>query len=220
MQVLPTFASMAGFDHTEWQNALSVWHARTQKVAAGMALLAAGDPVRNLYVVLEGRVHLTLDDYWGNRSVLSVVEAGHIFGAAYAFADATAYPFSAVATVDSTVLVVPMAAFRASQSSHPALFAKAQQGFLRALANRSIALVNTIQEVKQRTTRQKVLAYLSCQSRLVGSATFDVPLTRQQLADYLAVDRAALCRELSRLAADGLVGYHGRRFTLYLPSES
>ena len=219
MQDFPVFASKAGFGPLEWQEALSVWHAYPLTLSAGSRLVQQGDAVRNIYVVLAGAVEVHVDDYWGNRSVLAVVEAGHIFGAAYAFGNVAAYPIAAEALSDSRVLMVPLDAYRASASTHPVLYAKAQQAFLQALALRSVAMLHSVEQVKQRTLRQKILAYLSYQSAVQGSTHVTVPLTRQGLADYLAVDRSALCRELSRLQAEGLLAYHKNEFRLYLPQE-
>jgi CRP-like cAMP-binding protein len=219
MQDFPHFASMAGFTPAEWQEALSAWHARTVQVKAGAALFSAGDAVRDIYLVTDGCVHLLVDDYWGNRSILSVVEAGHIFGAAYAFGSVDTYPMSAMAVGECTVLAIPLDAYRASGTTHPVLYGKAQQGFLTALADRSVGLIHTIEQVKQRTLRQKILAFLSYRSRLAGSTRFEVDLTQQQLADFLAADRSALARELSALRQEGILDYHGRQFALYLPRE-
>lgn len=220
MQDLPVFAFHAGFSPAEWQEATTAWHAKVRTVRAGDVLFAVGDKVREVYVVTRGRVHLVVDDYWGNRSILSVVDEGHIFGAAYAFGDVDAYPMSAVAVTEGSVLSFPIAAYRASEATHPALFYKAQRGFLSALAGRAAGLIHTIEQVKQRTLRGKILAYLTYRSRLAGRTDFDVDLTREQMADFLAVDRAALCRELSALRREGVLDYRKGHFRLYLPDES
>lgn len=219
MQDLPVFAVRAGFTPAEWQEATTAWHARIRTVRAGDVLFAASDKVRDIFVALTCRVHLVVDDYWGNRSLLSVVEAGHIFGAAYAFGDVDVYPMSAVVVEGGEVLAFSIAAYTASEDTNPTLFHKAQRGFLSALANRSVGLIHTIEQVKQRTLRQKILSYLTYVSRLAGSTAFDVNLTREQMADFLAADRAALSRELSALRREGVLDVRGRHFTLYLPDE-
>lgn len=220
MQEVPFFAQSVGFDADAWQQALRVWHARRIHLVRGQYLISVGDAVRDLFVVVSGRIHMAVDDYWGNRSVLSEVDEGHILGAAYAFGDATVYPICAEAVRESVVVAIPVAEYRASFAVSPELYVRAQSAFLQALANRSIGLIHTIEQVKQRTLRQKILAYLSHRSRLVGSVQFDVPLTRQQMADYLAVDRSALSRELSHLRAEGVLDYRRQHFTLYLPQSS
>ena len=219
MQDFPAFARMAGFGEEEWRLALSVWQARSLRVPSGEAFVRQGQPVRDIYVVQGGMVHVLVDDYWGNRSVLSVVEEGRIFGAAYAFAGVEVYPISALAVGDAIVVAVPVAAFLASADTHPTLYAKAQSAFLHALAERSVSLIHTIEQVKQRTLRQKILAYLSYCGALARSTRFTVPLNRQQMADYLAADRASLCRELARLRDEGLIAYHKNEFRLYLRKE-
>ena len=67
--------------------------------------------------------------------------------------------------------------------------------------------------MNHRTTRDKLLSYLSAEARRHRSCTFTVPFNRQQLADYLGVQRAAMCAELSRMQKDGLIEYHRNRFT-------
>lgn len=220
MQDFPIFARQAGFDAAAWRRALTIWHAHTRRVSAGNCLIAQGDKVRHIFVVQTGRVHVVVDDYWGNRSVLSVVEPGHIFGAAYAFGQVDAYPISAIAAQDSVITAIPLDGYLASASTAPELYALAQQAFLHALATRSVGLLHSIEQVKQRTLRRKILAYLSHLAHVQGNMQVVVPFSRQEMADYLAVDRTALSRELAALKAEGLIDYRKNRFTLYLPQPS
>ena len=71
--------------------------------------------------------------------------------------------------------------------------------------------------LSQRTTREKLLAYLSAQARRAGSASFRIPFDRQQLADYLRIERSAMSAELSRLQKDGLLATERSHFRLIAP---
>ena len=91
--------------------------------------------------------------------------------------------------------------------------------YITVLAQKNRMLSSKICHCTQRTTRDKVLSYLSEQAMAAGSTTFYIPLNRQQLADYLSVDRSALSAELSRLQAEGKLRFHRSQFTLLASAE-
>ena len=84
------------------------------------------------------------------------------------------------------------------------------QNVKRLLAAKNVALTMKIEHISMRTTREKLLSYLSAQALRAGDSAFQLPLNRQELADYLCVDRSAMCAALSRLKRDGLIDYNGR----------
>ena len=88
------------------------------------------------------------------------------------------------------------------------------RNLLSSMAQKNFFLNEKLSHVTQRTIRQKLLAYLSSEAARLGSRSFSIPYDRQQLADYLAVDRSALSAELSRLRRDGLLRCHKNNFTL------
>ena len=66
----------------------------------------------------------------------------------------------------------------------------------------------------QRSPRQTLMLYLSNLARDKGASTFSLPFNRQQMADFLSVDRSALSAELSKMKKDGLIDYHKDQFSL------
>ena len=66
----------------------------------------------------------------------------------------------------------------------------------------------------QRTTRAKLMSYLSAEAQRVGKYEFDIPYSRQQLADYLSVERSGLSLELSKMKDEGLLDYKKNHFRL------
>ena len=89
------------------------------------------------------------------------------------------------------------------------------QNLLKILANRNQQLVTKFSHISKRSTREKLLSYLYLQSRLQGSNTFTIPFNRQELADYLFVERSAMSHELSKLRDEGLLDYHRSSFKLF-----
>lgn len=88
------------------------------------------------------------------------------------------------------------------------------RNLLTIMARKNLMLTRKIDHMSQRTIREKVMAYLSCEAERWGNEAFEIPFNRQQLADYLAVDRSALSAELSRMQKDGLIEYGKNRFRI------
>ncbi len=193
-----------------------MWRARRVRYAKEQTVVHAGDATGRIWIVLTGRLHVVSYDYWGARSLLSEVGAGGIFGAAYALGHCDTFPLEVVCAEAACAVVLDIDSFNAAASLYPKVYSQCLANLACAVSDKSVALIHTLQQVKQRTLRQKLLSYLSYRAGMAGSNDFCIPLSRQQLADFLGVDRAALSRELSALQADGLVDYHKNNFTLHL----
>ena len=83
------------------------------------------------------------------------------------------------------------------------------------LADKNILLSRKIQHISKRSTREKLLSFLDEQAALHNSTQFLIPFNRQELADYLCVDRSAMSAELSRLRQEGVLSYHRSAFKLH-----
>ncbi len=83
------------------------------------------------------------------------------------------------------------------------------------LANKILILNDKITHVGKRTTRDKLLSYLSAESIRHSSLSFD----RQQLADYLCIDRAAMSTEISKLQKEGLIKTNRNHFELTVSND-
>jgi CRP-like cAMP-binding protein len=204
-----------GMDPKEGQRALEMWQARTIKFDKGQEVISAGDAIQHVYVVLSGSLEVVTDDYWGNRSLLSTVKRNGLFGAAYAFGDADLYPLTVYAKEDCELLLLNPQSLARNAYQNPTLYQKIQRNVIRVISDKAIGLIHTIEQIKQRSLRNKILAYLAHQAHLACSMSFEISLDRQQLADYLAVDRTALSRELGRLKDEGLIDYRKNKFTLF-----
>ncbi|HIU63562.1 MAG TPA: Crp/Fnr family transcriptional regulator, partial [Candidatus Avacidaminococcus intestinavium] len=165
-------------------------------------ILSADNSVPLVGIVLEGSVAVLKDDFWGNRAILTKLTVGDIFAEAFACANLTEIPVNVIATEKTTVLFINY--LKVTQST-PAFDAQSQLmlNMLTLLARKNIFLTQKIEHLMKRSTREKILSFLSEQATLSGQASFDIPLNRQELADYLAVDRSALSKELSRLQKEG-----------------
>lgn len=176
-------------------------------------ILSADNSVPLVGIVLEGSVAVLKDDFWGNRAILTKLTVGDIFAEAFACANLTEIPVNVIATEKTTVLFINY--LKVTQST-PAFDAQSQLmlNMLTLLARKNIFLTQKIEHLMKRSTREKILSFLSEQATLSGQASFDIPLNRQELADYLAVDRSALSKELKKKKKEGLIYFNRHHFEL------
>ena len=86
-------------------------------------------------------------------------------------------------------------------------------------ARKNLALSERIFCTSPKHIRERVSVYLAGQSARAGSRRFRIPYDRQQMADYLGVERTALSKELSKMRADGLIAFRKNEFTLLRGAE-
>ena len=188
--------------------------ARRVRYAPGEFVMREGTPARQLGVVLEGAVTVERTDAWGVTSILGRAEAGETFAEAYACAGEAPLGVDVRAATESAVLLLDVGRVLRTCPSACAFHARLVQNLLGAVARRNLSLSEKIDAITPRTIRARVLSYLSALARRAGSRHVRTPYSRQQLADYLCVDRSALSHELSKMRAEGLVDFDRASFTL------
>ena len=186
----------------------------TIHVAKGQAVCREGDPATHVGMVLSGAVRLVRDDYYGNRSIVAHIGPAELFGETYACAGITALPISVVADEDSEVLLMDCRRITTTCSSACAFHSRIIYNLLRLVAVKNLVFDQKIQVTSRRTTREKLMTYLLNQAKLQNSNTFIIPYDRQELADYLEVDRSGLSAEISKLRKEGVLESEKNQFRL------
>lgn len=164
-------------------------------------------------VVISGSVLLLRDDRRGYRDLFLRVPAGDTFCESQAICRKSA-DIDAVAEEKTRVFWISAEKATGSAAAECAGYLRFIKNLMSAAAEKELALCEKITHMSRRTTRQKLMSYLGSRSRSYGSRAFDIPFSRQQLADYLSVDRSAMSAELSALARDGLIKYERSHFEL------
>ena len=180
----------------------------------GQAIMREGDPATHIGLVLSGAVQLVREDYYGNRSIVAHITPGQLFGETYACADVLSLPVSIVADMPSRVLLIECRRITTSCTSACAFHSRIIYNLLRIVAAKNLVFDQKIQITSQRTTREKLMAYLLNQAKLQGSNRFTIPYDRQGLADYLEVDRSGLSAEISKLRREGVLESEKNQFVL------
>ena len=188
--------------------------ARVRRYGKGARIHRMGDVITTVGLVLEGSVRIESVDVWGNVSVLGVKGTGGMFGEAYAAVPGEPLMVDVVAAEDTTVLFLNLSKVLATCPRACPHHSRTSANMTEIIARQSLALSRRILHVAPKTIRGKVLAYLSDVAERAGKREFDIPFDRQQLADYLGVDRSALSAELSRMQKAGLIETRRSHFVL------
>lgn len=204
----------SGVGEEEIASMLSCLQARLRSYQKGEYVLRQGESLDKLLVLVSGKLHVQRDDYWGSRSIISMVSEGEMFGEAYAAPESGALMNDVLAVEDSTVIFFDIKRIITVCSSACRFHSMAVQNLFFAVSEKNRRLVQKLTFMSQRTTRDKLTAYLSEEAKKNGSSIFTIPFNRQQLADYLSVDRSAMSAELCRMRDDGLIEFERSTFRL------
>lgn len=204
----------SGISEEELSAMLSCLHAEEKDYPKDAFLLRAGDTAESIGLVLSGNVLVIQEDIWGNRNILSKAGPGQTFAAAFACAPGSRLRVSVMAETDVTVLFLNVKRILQVCPSACAHHSRIIRNLLGELARKNLRLGEKLTHMGQRTTRAKLLSYFSAEAQRRGAYEFDIPFSRQQLADYLAVERSGLSLELGKMRAEGLLDFHRSHFIL------
>ena len=214
LQKSPLFASM------EPQQITSVLHcvgAVVREAGAGEYILRAGDRTQAMGLLLSGSAFAVQDDLWGQRNIMGKILPPGTFAEPFAATPGAVLNVSVVASVPSKVMFLNIQRITTVCSETCPQHALLIRNLVSVLARKNLQLNDKITHMSKRRTREKLLSYLSSESLRQGSLEFDIPFDRQQLADYLCIERSAMSAELSRLQKDGLLQTERCHFCLLAP---
>lgn len=177
-------------------------------------ILRVGDITSSIGLVLEGSVLLLKEDVWGRRNILGKMKPGEFFAEPFAASMDAPLNIDIVAAEKTVVLMINVRRILTTCASTCERHSKVIRNMVSVLAKKALDFNEKIEHMGKRTTREKLLSYLSAESLRQGKLEFDIPYDRQQLADYLCVERAAMSVALSRLKKEALLDYEKSHFIL------
>ena len=215
--VLHTAALFSGISDDELAVMLSCLEARIDTFPKGSRLLRAGEPVEEVGLVLAGSALIVQEDIWGNRSILSKTGPGQTFAEVFACAPGAVLNVSVEAESAVTVMFLHIKRVLSTCPSACSHHNRIIRNLLSELAEKNLRLNEKLTHMGQRTTRAKLMSYFSAEAQRRGGYEFDIPFSRQQLADYLGVERSGLSLELGKMHREGLLDFHKSHFLLKTP---
>ncbi len=214
---LPVICSsplFCGIPEEEVTAMLSCLEAKTKSYPKDTFLMRVGDITDCLYIVLTGSILIIQEDIWGNRNIVSKADAGQTFAAAYACAPNARLNVNVIAETPVTVMLMNVKRILNICPSACARHNGIIKNLLCDLAEKNLRFNKKLTYMGQRTTRAKLMSYFSSVAQRLGKYEFDIEFSRQQLADYLAVERSGLSVELGKMRNDGLLDFHKKHFVL------
>ncbi len=177
-------------------------------------IFAEGSPAKYIGIMLSGSAQIFQVDYYGNRNIISSIETGEIFGEAFACAEIKSLPVTIIANEPSDIMLIDSTKVLYTCSNNCDFHRQLIFNMMKNLANKTLKFHQKIEITSKRTTREKLLTYLSVYSKNIGKTSFSIPFDRQELADYLEVERSGLSMEISKLKKDGIINSHKNYFEL------
>ena len=182
-------------------------------VKKGKIVLLAGDKPEFTGIVLSGMLHITRDDYEGNRAIIASITPGKLFAEALCCAGVSESPVTVVAAEDSIIMKLGSERMLKTCPNSCAFHKKLITNMLALIANKNLFLQDRMEIISLKSIRSKVLLYLESLVSKQGR-NINVPFNREEMADYLCVERSALSHELAKMKKDGLIDYNKNKFIL------
>ncbi len=204
----------AGVGDDEIVSMLSCLGARLHTYKKGDYVLRQGERLSDILVLVKGNLHIQKDDYWGNRSILSQISIGEMFGEAYVAPESGALMNDVVATEDSDIIFFDVKRILTTCPSACRFHSMVVHNMFFAISDKNRKLVQKLGHLSKRSTREKLISYLSEEAKKHNSSYFTIPFNRQQLADFLSVDRSAMSNELCKMRDEGLLEFEKNNFRL------
>ena len=192
------------------QKMLGVLLPGIKNYARGETICRAGETVSSLGIILTGRATIELCDAWGNRSIIERLEPGEVFAEAYACLPGE--PLMVSVTADALTRVMHIDVNRLLAMGLVPEQTMLTTNLVRIMARKNVTLSQRMMNISARTIRARLLSYLSQQAIRAGSNRFTIPFNRQELADYLGVERSALSAQMSKMKEEGLIDYRKNEF--------
>ena len=205
LKILKECRLFEGIDEQSLLRMLTCLSARVAFFDKKYTVFAEGTRAKYIGIVLSGTVLTVQVDYYGNRSIISSAESGELIAEAFACAGIDEIPVSVIAEEPSEIMLIDCSHIlhtcrNACGFHHQLIF-----NLMKTLALKNISFHQRIEVTSKRTTREKLLAYLAIQSKSAGGGIFEIPFDRQELADYLEVERSGLSAEISKMKKEGII---------------
>lgn len=213
-EILSQCPLFSGISREDLSGMLQCLGARSVSYEKGRTVFLEGDPALWVGVVLTGEVQILREDLDGNRSILAAAGPGQLFGEVFACAQLDRLPVTVIASADSRILQLACRRIIETCSQSCIFHSQLIHNLLKIVARKNLMLNQKIDFISRRTTREKLMAYLTAQAKAADSRIFSIPYNRQELADYLGVERSAMSAELGKLKKEGTIDFHRNHFTL------
>lgn len=187
---------------------------KDKKYNKGQMLYTEGEILEDLGLIISGCLSIEHYDIKGNVNILNVIKKGETFAESYAAQKSIPLSVNIRALEDCHIIFMNIEHLLTACPSNCTFHNQLIKNLFSIIAEKNLHLSDKILHSSPKTIREKVQIYLSSQEKINKSKSFEIPYNRQQLADYLNVDRSALSKELSKMQKEGVINFRKNRFTI------
>ena len=164
-------------------------------------------------IIILGEINIIKEDFWGNRNILNKFKSGEIFGEVFALSKSSSN-IMGEASQDCKILFLDLKNFSINSEKNSEEIIKFLTNIFKISLKKNILFTEKLEHISKKSIREKIISYLSTEAQKNKTNSFLIKFDRQELADYLFVERSALSRELSSMKKEGLIDYKKNHFTL------
>ena len=204
----------SGVGDNEISTMLNCLQSKLLTFKKGEYIFREGEHIDSITVLVEGKLLVQHDDFWGNRNIVNMIRVGEMFGESYVAPESGVLLNDVIAEENSTVIFFDVKRILTVCSTACRFHSLVVQNLFFSISEKNRTLVQKIGHMSKRSTRAKLLSYLSEEAKKNNNSQFTIPFTRQQLADFLCVDRSAMSNELCKMRDEGLLQFYKNQFML------
>ena len=201
---------LKGVTKEEWKQMELEGHLRQVSCKKNERIFRMGEKIHEIGMIVEGHAYIQTSDLLGNQSILSDVKEGEVFGETYAFCEEPMM-VEVVASQNTALIFLDVDQL---QNANTSWQEKIMRNMLQISLRKNLLLSQRIFCTTPKTVRERVLTFLTSQSIKQNKKIFEISFNRQQMADYLNLDRSALSKELGRMKKEGIIDFHKNTFRL------
>lgn len=213
IEILSKSYLFSNIENNEIKNILPCLEIRIKDFKKSETILSLGEKVEEIGILINGSAHIVQEDYWGRKIILSELQSSDVFAEVFATLKKKS-EVSITAITDCQIMFLNISKLITICSHTCNYHNKLIQNLLISIAEKNLKMAQKINCMGKKSIREKLLTYLSTQSIKTGKRKFKIPFNRQDLADYLSVDRSALSKEISKLKQEGIINSEKNEFEI------
>ncbi len=200
-----------GINTREKEKILQFLEANAMTFKKNMTILGSVKQENIISIVVGGYLQIIKTDYNGNRTIMEELFENDIFGSTISSIKNDEY--SIITKEDSKIIIIYFDEIINNDLNY-GYFNQFLKNLLKIITKKINSNNERMEILTNKTIRNKLLAYFTIMSRKNNSRVIYLPYNYTDLADYLAIDRSAIYRELKNLKEEGLIEVKNKRITL------
>lgn len=182
-------------------------------------MILTGDTITSMGILMEGEARIIREEIMGNSVIIATLHQGEIFAETFVCAQVVRSPVSVLAEINSTVIWLPLGVIMNDTVDKHGLKQNIMANLLKLFAAKNLYLNKKIDILSKKSIREKFMTYLNFLAKENHSTTVQLELNRNELAQYLSVDRSALSRELMKLKNEGIISLDKNNISIIRDTE-